>query len=178
MTAITVRVLGEEDWQLYRAVRLDALQDSPEAFLHTYDEESAYDEDYWRARMRRSQRLVAEQDGHPQGTVSVGFFPDDPRSADVFGLWVAPDARHTGTAWRLVEAAAALAADEGCTQLFYWVGTENGRGIAFASNFGFRLTSRRRPIRVQNPDFGDQEIAFVLSLEGDPAAVPNVSGVR
>ncbi len=178
MTAMTIRVLDEEDWQEYRAVRLSALQDSPDAFVHTYDEESSYDEEAWRDRMRRSHRLVATAGNATQGTVSVGPLADEPKAADLFGLWVAPEARHTGAAWRLVEAAAKLAADEGYTQLYYWVSTENGRGIGFATNFGFRLTSRRRPTRVHNPEYGDQEIAFVYSLEGDPAAVPTVSRGR
>jgi ribosomal protein S18 acetylase RimI-like enzyme len=178
MTAITVRVLGEEDWQDYRDVRLSALQDSPEAFIRTYEEESGYDEELWRARMRRSHRLLATSEGQAIGTASVGGVPKEPQAADLFGLWVAPKARHGGAAWRLVESAAELAARDGYTQLFYWVSTENGRGIAFASNFGFRLTSRRRPTRVHNEEFGDQEIAFIYSLEGDPAEVPNVSSGR
>jgi GNAT superfamily N-acetyltransferase len=175
MTAMTIRVLDEEDWQEYRAARLSALQDSPDAFAHTYEEESGYDEATWRERMRRSHRLVATADGKTQGTVSLGPVADEPQAADLFGLWVAPEARHTGTGWRLVEAAAKLAADDGRTQLYYWVSTDNGPGIAFASNFGFRLTSNRRQTRVQNPQFGDQEIAFVYSLEDDPAEVPSVS---
>lgn len=178
MTPISVRVLGEEDWQQYRTVRLQALQDSPEAFLRTYEEESAYDEDYWRSRMRRSHRLVAKVDGVTQGTVSVGSAPHEAHAADLFGLWVSPTARNTGAAWRLVETAAQLAAGEGYSQMYYWVGTENGRGIAFASNFGFRLTSHRRATRVRRDDIADQEIAFVYSLAGDPAAVPTVSQSR
>jgi hypothetical protein len=31
---------------------------------------------------------------------------------------------------------------------------------------------------VHNEEFGDQEIAFIYSLEGDPAEVPNVSSGR
>jgi ribosomal protein S18 acetylase RimI-like enzyme len=176
MTTMTVRVLDEADWQDYRAIRLRALQESPEAFLPTYEEEAAHDESDWRARMKRSHRLVAESDGESVGTVSVRALPEEPGGADLFGLWVAPEARHKGTAWRLVEAAAELAAREGCNHLYYWVSTENGRAIGFATNFGFRLTSYRRPTRVRSEEFGDQEIAFVLSLEGDPAAVPNVRG--
>jgi len=48
---------------------------------------------------------------------------------------------------------------------------ENGRAIGFAINAGFRLTSQRRTTRIENSEFGDQEIALVLSLANDPAAV-------
>ena len=72
MSDITVRALGEDEWEQYRSVRLNALEESPEAFVATVDEERAYDEDFWRTRMRRSQRLVAEQEGEPVGVASVG----------------------------------------------------------------------------------------------------------
>ncbi len=45
MTDITVRSLGEDDWQDYRSVRLAALRESPEAFVATVDEEEAFDDE-------------------------------------------------------------------------------------------------------------------------------------
>ena len=63
MTDITVRPLGEDDWEDYRSVRLAALRESPEAFVATVEQEEAYDEDFWRERMQRSARLVAEREG-------------------------------------------------------------------------------------------------------------------
>ena len=44
MSDITVRPLGVDDWEQYRSVRLVALQESPEAFVASHDEESAEDE--------------------------------------------------------------------------------------------------------------------------------------
>jgi len=58
-------------------------------------------------------------------------------------------------------------------QIHYWVGTENARAIAFAANFGFRPAGERRTTRVVNEEFGDQEVAMVLSLMADPGSVPN-----
>ena len=58
-----MRVLDEGDWAEYRDVRLAALKESPEAFVATYEEESALDEEAWRERMRRSRRLVAASGG-------------------------------------------------------------------------------------------------------------------
>ena len=173
MGEISVRLLAEEDWELFRSVRLAALAESPESFVATHDEEVALDEDYWRQRMTRSHRFVAEQDGEVIGVVSVGPHGDDPQSGDLFGLWVAPEHRSAGVSSRLVKAAAQRAVEDGRERLFYWVSTENGRGIAFASNVGFRVSSERRPALKAHEEFGDQEIAMVLSLESDPFAVPN-----
>jgi len=69
---------------------------------------------------------------------------------------VTPEARNTGVASRLVQAAADQAIRRGCTKLYYWVSTENGRAIGFASNAGFRVTSQRRTARTENAEFGNQ----------------------
>ena len=115
MSEITVRPLGEEDWQQYRDTRLTALRESPEAFAATLDEEEAFDEDFWRLRMTRSDRLLAERDGGPLGIVSVGRVraTSNPTTSELFGLWVSPEARGSGVATELVRAGAVLARDTG-----------------------------------------------------------------
>ena len=65
---------------------------------------------------------------------------DKPEAAQLFGLWVRPEARGGGVAAALVRAGARVAAEQGRSQLYYWVGTDNGRAVAFASGFGFRPT--------------------------------------
>jgi predicted GNAT family acetyltransferase len=168
MREISVRVLAEDDWVQYRQVRLAALRESPEAFVATHDEEAAQDEQFWRSRMTRSQRLLAEVDGAPVGVASVGDGDDDsPHVAQLFGLWVTPEARGSGVATALVQAGANAALASGRTQLAYWVGTENARGVAFASGFGFRPADSRRPMRVQRTNNGEMEIMMVLALGSD-----------
>ena len=168
MTDISVRPLGADDWELYRTVRLTALAESPGAFVATHDEEAAEPEEFWRARMDRSTRLLAEREGSPVGIASVGpSDDDDPGVAQLFGLWVHPDERGSGVATELVRAGAHLAVSAGKRQLLYWVGTENGRAVAFASGFGFRPTANRRPMRVVSEDDGEDEIAMTLPLGGD-----------
>jgi len=168
MSDIDVRTLGEDDWQVYKAVRLAALTESPEAFVGTPAEEQEYPDSLWRERMRRSTRLVAVRDGTVVGVLSVGRVgPPERHVAEVFGLWVEPAARGTGVASRLLDAAAANARSEDQTHLAYWVGTENGRAVAFASGIGFRPTDFRRPVRVVSEDDGGEEIAMVLPLGPD-----------
>jgi GNAT superfamily N-acetyltransferase len=178
MSDITVRTLGVDEWEQYRTVRLDALQESPDAFVATLEEEKGYDEDFWRLRLERSERLVAEVDGRTVGVASVGQSRADgeeenPRVAELFGLWVAPEARGTGVATRLVQAGAETARRQGRTHLAYWVGADNGRAVAFASGFGFRPTDFRRPMRVRGEEDGEEEIAMVLPL-GEDRGVPRL----
>jgi ribosomal protein S18 acetylase RimI-like enzyme len=183
MTEVTVRSLGEDDWREFKAIRLAALRDSPDAFAASVDDEEGFEEDFWRLRVRRSTRLVAvrltgdgQAEGQAVGVVSLGQGKDEEgRVAEIFGLWVAPDARGTGVATKLVEASAERAKRDGRTHVSYWVGTDNGRAVAFASGIGFRPTDFRRPMRVTPGDGEDdeEEIAMVLPL-GDDRARPDV----
>ena len=174
MSEISVRALGEDDWQVYRDIRLAALQEAPGAFVATRAQEEAFDEQVWRQRVRRSRRLVAERDGSPLGVVSLGQ-ADEPYAGtgELFGLWVAPEARGSGVAWKLVEAGAEQALQDGRSHLSYWVGTDNGRAVAFASSFGFRPGANRRPMRVASEADGAEEMAMVLPLGVDPGSVPS-----
>lgn len=173
MADINTRALDEDDWQHYRRLRLAGLKESPDAFVATYSEESLRDEPYWRDQMRRAHRLVAERDGEPVGIVSLGRHDDDPRSGEVFGLWVTPSTRNSRVAWQLVAAAAKQASRDGLDKLYFWVGTENGPAVAFASSFGFRPTYKRRPAHATHDVGGNVETAMVLSLSADPTSVKN-----
>jgi len=178
MNDISVRVLGESEWHLYRTVRLGALEESPDAFTATLADEAQADEQLWRDRMARSHRLLAERQDAPLGIVSLGPYAPDSSCGEIFGLYVFPEARGIGVAWALVEAAVALAADDRYRQVYYWVGVDNPRAIGFANNFGFRLTGHRRPARASDVDLGDEEIAMVFSVAEDTMSVPNPTSDR
>lgn len=104
MSKIKVRVLNENGWQDYRAVRLAALQESPQAFLATYAEEVTQPEQYWRDGLLRADRLLAERDGAALGVASMDPTQGTEESADLRDLWVTPEERNTGVASRLVQA--------------------------------------------------------------------------
>ncbi|HET6693890.1 MAG TPA: GNAT family N-acetyltransferase [Pedococcus sp.] len=173
MSEISVRALTEDEWEQYRSVRLAALQESPEAFVATLEEEKQYDEEFWRTRMNRSRRLLAEVGGRAVGVASVGQVEENPAVAELFGLWVEPASRGAGVASQLVQAGADTARRDGKSHLAYWVGADNGRAVAFASGFGFRPTDSRRPMRVVSAADGDEEIAMVLAL-GQDRGVPTL----
>ncbi len=168
-------MLGVDEWQLYRAVRLAALKDAPEAFVARFEDEAAQDDDYWRERMIRADRVVAERKGDLVGLVCLGLHNDDPETGEVFGLWTAPGARGERVARGLVQTAADKAAADGCRQLYFWAGSDNPGAIGFASVFGFRPTAERRAVRVAEgaAEAEADEVAMVLSLGQDPTLTMN-----
>ena len=176
MSEIHVRLLTEDEWQTYKDVRLRALRESPEAFAASAEEEESFEDSVWQERLARSRRLLAEDDGDVIGVASVGGVHRTKSDAvgELFGLWVQADRRGTGVARRLLEHAAVVAREAGLKQLVYWVGTDNGRAVAFASSFGFRPTDDRRPMRIHGVDAEDaesEEMKMVYPL-ADAAGVP------
>ena len=163
MSEVSVRALGTEDWQTFQQVRLAALQDAPEAFASSYDDEKDYDEAFWRVRMGRSARLVATAAEEPVGIASVGQASEDD-VAELFGLWVRPDFRGRGVAWKLTESAAEHAREAGQRAIKVWVATDNGRAVAFFSSAGFRPADERRPM---TNDAQTEELAMVLPVGAD-----------
>jgi ribosomal protein S18 acetylase RimI-like enzyme len=186
MSDVTVRALVEDDWATYRQLRLAALTESPDAFVSTVAEEQELDEDFWRLRMRRSTRLLAEREEQPVGVVSLGTAKPivdvdgdsgetttrevSDQIAELFAMWVEPSARGTGVAWRLVDAAAAEARSQGRSHVMLWVSVDNGRAVAFYSSYGFRPADARRPVRT---DTTQTEMAMTLPVRDDPGTVPN-----
>jgi len=64
-------LLVDDEWQLYRDVRLAALRDAPEAFIARFEDEASYDDDFWRERMSRATRVVAERGNELVGLVCL-----------------------------------------------------------------------------------------------------------
>ena len=173
MSDITVRPLGADDWEQlpHRAARgarrSPPTPSSPRTTRRPPNPRSSGARG-WNARPGCSPSATAE----PVGIASVGAADDDqPEAAQLFGLWVSPEARGTGVATELVRAGAPAAATAGKRQLLYWVGTDNGRAVAFASGFGFRPTAQRRPMRVVSEDDGEEELAMTLPLAGDRGGI-------
>lgn len=175
MSEITIRALGADEWETYRDVRLRALEESPDAFAASLTQEKQFEEDFWRTRVERSRRMVAESGDEVVGVVSVGNrSTEDARVGELFGLWVTPSLRGQGVAWKLVEAGVEQATAENYKFVLYWVGTDNGRAVAFASSFGFRPTDSRRPMKGATEETeDDEEMAMIYALSDDPSAVPS-----
>lgn len=174
MVDIKVRILGAQEWPLFREVRLAALKDAPEAFVARFEDEASYGEDFWRERMTLT-RIIAERGDESVGVVCLGLHNDDPETGEVFGLWTAPSARGAHAARSLVTTASKKATEDGCRLLYFWAGSDNASAVGFASSFGFRPTAERRPVRRADgaAEHDADEVAMVLPLAEDPTLSAN-----
>ena len=103
-----IRRVGRDEWGELRALRLRALQDAPDAFGSTYEEESSRTDAEWMgwaadlADGGSSFGVVADDGGWIAMAVGAPH-RDHPGEAGLFAMWVAPDARHAGIGRALVE---------------------------------------------------------------------------
>jgi GNAT superfamily N-acetyltransferase len=139
----TVTRLGEDDWRLWREVRLTALADSPTAFGSTVEDEQAIAEDRWREMVRSAAIFVARAGDQVVGTVA-GLYRDSAEDRGLGAMWVAPQWRGRGVAGQLVAAVADWSRSDNAVRLGLWVPDDNARARRFYEHEGFRLNGERR----------------------------------
>jgi ribosomal protein S18 acetylase RimI-like enzyme len=137
-----VRRVGAADHVLVRDLRLRALRDSPAAFGSTYEVEAAREETAWMERLATAgnAHFVAEEGQVPTGMVSLVRDHQDHRLAHLVGMWVAPRARGSGTADRLMAEALAWAREEAFVAVRLHVIDDNDRAERVYLRHGFRRT--------------------------------------
>jgi GNAT superfamily N-acetyltransferase len=155
-----IRQVAAEDWERLREVRLRALADAPEAFLETVEQASTFSEDHWRSRATPSdtQASFVSDDGTAMVTC---FVADDPATAFLVGMWVAPERRGTGVAGELVGRVVDWARAHSCERVCLSVEPGNDRAARLYEKCGFVETTEPPPLPYE-PNPGNR--FFVLGL--------------
>lgn len=103
---IRLRRLVSADAVLYRGIRLEALQRSPEAFGSTFEAECAQPLTWFADRLGSSAVFGAFRDAELLGV--AGFFArtgaKEAHKGSLWGMYVRPTARQNGTGRHLVQA--------------------------------------------------------------------------
>ena len=128
------------DAQALRAIRLESLADSPNAYGVTYDECSAWSDDLWSQKATEWNFYVAERDGEVVGMASGAAHDVRPDIRCLFAMYVTPSARGGEAARQLVDAVSAWAASEGVGSLYLYVSRPMARARSFYTKMGFEST--------------------------------------
>jgi ribosomal protein S18 acetylase RimI-like enzyme len=145
-----VRRIEPGEWRLLRALRLEALRDSPTAFSTTYADTAALADEVWRQRAEQNATsptsatfIAATQDGRWVGMAGCAPLDDVPGTACIEGVYVAPAHRGqpAGPATRLMDAGIGWARDNtDASWLTLGVHEDNHRAQAFYRRIGFAET--------------------------------------
>jgi GNAT superfamily N-acetyltransferase len=140
---LVVRRTTAEDWAALRAIRLEALSDTPDAYGSTYEGTVSFSTRRWKAMASEQRYFLAERDGVVLGMVSGGFNDQHPNTHWLYGMYVTPDARGSEVAPSLVNAVIAWATHDGASELYLHVTASVERARAFYRKMGFVETGDR-----------------------------------
>ena len=142
---LEVRRVRAGEWRELRALRLESLQDSPSAFWKRYEEEVDAPDEQWHEWIAST--FVAVEDGRLVGMAAGASDSGQPNLANVFAMYVRPDARGRGVGELLVEAVVDWARRESFERIRLMVNVENGAAMRLYARCGFRDTGVREPLR-------------------------------
>lgn len=139
---INIISLEENDFQKYRDLRLEALQDSPTAFGGTYEFESQLSDEEWKKRLTREHqmKLFAEFQENIIGMTVCSLQPNSRTAhvAHIYSVYVQPEFRGKGIARKLMNAILnKVRKDTMLRKLNVYVNAENVSAIAFYTSVGF-----------------------------------------
>ncbi|MEV5963023.1 GNAT family N-acetyltransferase [Kribbella sp. NPDC051952] len=94
---IEINPVGPDDWKAWRELRLAALEEAPYAFGSQLADWIDAPEQRWRDRLSApgAYQVIASLDGTPVG-MAGGFLADEPGTAELVSMWIAPAGRGQG----------------------------------------------------------------------------------
>lgn len=170
--SVTVRRLGADDWQTYRAIRLAMLLESPSAFGATHAEAAGNDEQSWRQRLTDNVVLLAQVGPTPAGSAMYSVLrATDSGDCSLYGMWVDPRFRRSGVGRVLVDAVVAQARAAGRRRLLLNVVAGNIEAARLYEDAGFVATGHTFP----HPHV-DALVEIEMELVLEEGLLPTVPG--
>jgi GNAT superfamily N-acetyltransferase len=147
---ISIVPITVQNFLVFKAVRLQALQDSPFAFGSTYARESEFTDDEW---LRRAENwngvtgagFLALDENMACGIVGSFLEEKDPSQARLVSMWTAPSHRKLGVGALLIRAAENWARGAGANTMSLMVTSNNPSAQLFYARLGFAFTGFRQP---------------------------------
>ena len=163
MTSFRVEVLTENNWPRLRNIRLAALNTDPDAFLSTYERETAYGERRWRQEFSRGEWNVMLASGQDVGIVGATREPGTPpHECHLEFLWIAPHSRRAGIATMLLRTVLDRLRDSGVRTVWLWILNGNDPAMRLYQQFGFQRTNKLQPL-PDNPARTEERMRLRLS---------------
>lgn len=140
-----VRRTTVEDWKDLRDTRLRSLNDAPDAFGATYDDQLGVPDATWKERAGTGRIVLAYNEAsRPIGI--IGSFRPSPTTTHLVMMWVAPDSRGAGIGAALVGVVVEQATQDAASHLHLWVTETNLAARKLYERLGFLYTGEREPL--------------------------------
>jgi ribosomal protein S18 acetylase RimI-like enzyme len=145
-----IQPITSENLQIFKAIRLRALEDAPYAFGSTLAREMAFSDEDWQARLARWNGVagvgyLAVDAADPCGVAGAIVDPAKPARAQLVSVWTAPTHRRLGVGRKLTQEVLAWAQSRGIGELSLKVTEINAAAIGLYEQLGFTRTGRVEP---------------------------------
>jgi RimJ/RimL family protein N-acetyltransferase len=142
---IEVKKVTNEDWEVYRAVRLASLIDSPASFSSSYANELKYSEEKWRSILEphdvtrsSSMPLLARVNSEP-ASIGLGYIHNiDSQVGCIYQMWTKPEYRNKGCASKILQSIIIWAKESKLHTLDLSITTANKAATALYLSSGFK----------------------------------------
>lgn len=145
----SIRPLKDEDVELFRSARLEALKDSPDSFGAKYQEEKDQPISYWKDLISKNIDtdviFAAFDDKKIVGTLFC-FYREN-QEAGFGGVWVSPHYRHQGIALDLGEKAIVWSKEKGFKKITLWSTETNEAAKKLYMKLDFKPTEIVRRLK-------------------------------
>lgn len=165
--------ISPENAQVFKAVRLRALRDTPSAFGSTYVREAQLSDADWLKRAHRwngdrANGFIA-MDGDDACGIACSFFDEnDPSRVHLISMWTAPTHRRRGVGQRLVNELIVWAGSRGARSMVLLVTSNNAGATRFYEHLGFVFTGRTEPY-PNDPALIEREMSRSITPERERA---------
>jgi ribosomal protein S18 acetylase RimI-like enzyme len=158
----TIRRLNVGEAELYRAIRLESLKDSPQAFTSTYESALNRDSDSWTAQADGSalgsdRAIFIVLADRPIGLAGIYRDPKDHCCGELLQMWVLPHHRGNSIAAALLDHLFTWASHHDFHSIRAEVTVNNTRALRFYEKYGFRKIVSRGNGSMLTKDIAQHE---------------------
>ncbi|HEX7037880.1 MAG TPA: GNAT family N-acetyltransferase [Pseudomonadales bacterium] len=151
MHEVSIRCFRREEWPVYRALRLRALADAPDAFGSTYAAARQRPDSAWAQRLDHDPNVdlpLTAEVGDTLGGLAWGHIdPADPATVHLYQMWVAPEHRGRGIGAALLARVVDWARERGARRVALAVTCGNSPARRLYERAGFRPVGQPEPLR-------------------------------
>jgi GNAT superfamily N-acetyltransferase len=162
---LTIRPFTASEWPAWRALRLRALADSPDAFAATLADAQARTDATWQALLEKTVAspdhlpLVACVDGQPAG---LAWARHEAGAVMVYQVWVAPEHRGRGIAQALLERLIGWARERGAARMELGVTAGDSPAVRLYERLGFEANGAPVPMPDRKGRLAEQQMRLAL----------------
>lgn len=161
----TLERMVPSQWELYKSIRLEALQTNPEVFASSYAKEMLYTQENWISFLADSTQAIFGlwKQGQIVGVTAVALHRDDPNKAILYATFIREEHRGRGLSRLFYEARIEWARSQGCAAVVVSHRQGNDASMAANQRHGFIYTHTEQ---TQWPDGRiDNELMYSLKLQ-------------